>query len=309
MKKMIYSALAIAAMVSCTSQEELIEEGDLVEIKLQAGISAIETKAALDANSALDAFTLLRYDATTEPTDFTTEHKVIQDASLNGNTITLATPEYYNIDAAQNTYFVGFYPKVSNVTTTTKEVTIDIDGKTDILACDVFNAGNKTTQTSSGITFKHMLTQFVIKIAGDAASKEYFGQVTSIKIKAQANSGKLTLGVTSSLVPEGSADIPVYKADAEAPAMDIPTTAGDFGYALIAPNTNESADYTLSVKTEKLSTPASVTVTVTKAGVDTHAAPAGKKVVITLTFSQKEIAGTGAIANWEDAGTGNGTVY
>lgn len=315
MKKIIYSALAIAAMVSCTSQEELIEEGDLVEIKLQGGISAIETKAALGNGSALDAFTLLRYDATDVPADFTTPTgTAITDASMNtSGEITLATKQYYNFDGTQNTYFVGFYPNATTAPTT-NEVTLPVDGQTDIMAFDCINTGNKVTPGTDAIAFKHMLTQLVFKVKGDAASATNFGTITSIQVKDQPDKVKLTLGTLATLTNESTtANIYAYNDDGKMDnaAISIPADETEIGYALIAPlATSESTHtYVLSIKTSNLATAQDVNVKVDEQTPGTGAAPAGKKVIITLTFSQKEIAGSGAIADWtEVGGTGSGSI-
>lgn len=315
MNKIIYSALAVAAMVSCTSQEELIENGDKVEIKLQGGISAIETKAAVGAGSALDAFTLLRYDATDVPADFTTPTgTAITDASMNtSGEITLATKQYYDFDGTKNTYFVGFYPNATTAPTT-NEVILPVDGQTDILTFDCINTGNKVTPKTDAIAFKHMLTQLVFQVKGDAQSATNFGTITSIQVKEQPDKVKLTLGTTATLADESTtADIYAYNADGKMDnaAISIPTDVTNIGYALIAPlaaNVNTHT-YTLSIKTSNLATAQDVSVKVDEKTAGTGAAPAGKKVIITLTFSQKEIAGSGAIADWsEEGGTGSGSI-
>lgn len=328
MKKIIYSALAIAAMVSCTSQEELIENGDLVEIKLQGGISAVETKAPVGTNAVLNPFTLLRYDASPKP-DFTTAQTSTEQyeaASMTeAGAITIATTSVYYDKEGKNTYFAGFYPNATTLPDpATNEIQFTIDGKTDILATNLIDAGTKgAPATTQELQFAHMLSQLVFEIkAATAADVDYFGTVTSITIKEQAKSGTLKLGDNSAFTADESSkgDIPVYKKDANTGAdtddtaltWAIPTDAAQAcGYAIVAPQTAASVDYILEVVTSKIPSQ-TIKVTVNKnASGGEGAAPAGKKTTITLTFSQRLIEGTsGAISEWgSDGGSGSGNAY
>lgn len=319
---MIYSALAIAAMVSCTSQEELIENGDLVEIKLQGGISAVETKAPLATNAVLNPFTLLRYDAESKP-DFTTAQASTEQyeaASMTeAGAITIATTSVYYDKEGKNTYFAGFYPNATTLpASATNEIKLNIDGKTDILATNLIDAGNKgAPATTKKLQFSHMLSQLVFEIkAVTAEDVAYFGTVTSITLKDQATSGTLKLSDNSAFTADESSkgDISVYKKDATPEtttlAWTLPTDAAQAcGYALVAPQTTTPVEYTLEVTTSGINTPQTIKVKVnenTTPGGE-GAAPAGKKTTITLTFSQRLIEGTsGAISEWENGG-GNGS--
>lgn len=329
MKKMIYSALAIAAMVSCTSQEELIENGDLVEIKLQGGISAVETKAPLGTDAVLNPFTLLRYDAESKP-DFTTAQtstKQYKEASMAADhKITIdATSVYYDKDG-KNTYFAGFYPNATTLSDpATNEIKLNIDGKTDILATTLIDAGNKgAPKTTETLQFAHMLSQLVVEIkAATAADAAYFGTVTSITLKDQATSGTLKLSDNSAFIADESSkgNISVYKKDAtdgsdtEETTLNwtIPTDAAKAcGYALVAPQAAANTEYTLEVVTSNIpSQTIKVTVNKNTTPGEEGAAPAGKKSTITLTFSQRLIEGTsGAITGWENGGgSGSGNAY
>lgn len=309
MKKLLLSFLAATAIISCTTEENPMDNGQPVIIRVNAGISAIETKAAVNPNDVLSNLTFLRYDSEAIPTDYTTPLKVIENASLAADgSITFSQPEYYNATEKSHTYLTGFYPN-STPAPTSNSVSLTIDGKTDILACDIFDTGNRLVPTTNTLSLQHMLTQVIFKIKGSAEDAAYFGKVTSIKIKEQATSGTLLLEATPSFTPAGTGSIDVYEADAIAPAMEIPVTETEFGYALIAPQTAKTYNYKLEITTEH-TTAQEISVTVTEKTSGTGAAPAGKKTTITLTFSQRGVSGKGAIDGWsEDGGNGDSTIY
>ena len=112
MKNLILSMLAMAAMVSCTNENDPIDEvnptgNNKVEIKLTAGVLKAETRAAVTGNN-LEGVQILRKDGKDDTGNWNTPFSVnITDATSN---IFTGNAQYYSPNGEEHTYFAGYYP-------------------------------------------------------------------------------------------------------------------------------------------------------------------------------------------------------
>lgn len=116
-------------------------------------------------------------------------------------------PKAYYLANGEATKLIGWYPQSGTYDASAKTVTFsDIDGSTDIMVTKL-KEGDKTTPVSA-ITFEHILTQISVQAyAADAAAKEVWGGIKSIKIKGKKQKCVVTLPDPSTANAETSADV------------------------------------------------------------------------------------------------------
>ncbi|CAK7063579.1 MAG: hypothetical protein PARBA_02389 [Parabacteroides sp.] len=317
MKKLVLGMLAMTVLVGCSSNNDPVDEvgnGEKVEIKLNAGVVGVETKAAIATEgSDITAFTnttvpLFRMDASTDPTWASVTSSV--DATINGSIVTLdATQKYYVNDL--NAYFIGYY---SQLTPTVEKNVLKfsgVDGTKDIICTNQVDAGNKTTPTASAVlTFNHMVSKIAINIMGTAAAQQAFGNITKIELVNIPTSIDITLGKTASIAANtasASASIILYDDDVTGTA--IPTAATSIGVIPkifnggATPYGTVSAPLKLKIYTKNNTGGIEVSVTSIEGGLEL-----GKTHTITLTFKD-QIGVTSAISGWENSShNGSGEV-
>lgn len=187
MKKVFLSALAIAAMASCSKTELSNTPDGSVEIKAKSTALSISTKSPYEGTissgnpltaqvlvSKTDGNYTLRYcdGEMTFSDDGTTE-------------ASFATPQYYPADGSV-LYLCGLYPSdLGGWGTVTESASRTFDGKTDIMAAAQQQSSKSEAQTGTYPTmqFKHLLTKLVVKlVAEDDAAVTAWGNVTDISL-------------------------------------------------------------------------------------------------------------------------------
>ncbi len=317
------SMLAMAAMVSCTNEIEgpdqpQVNQNEPVEIKLNAGIIGVETKAAISSTLTEDLKVIFfrpsdAATATWTSGDFVNAiiskeaggaitFKENADAGANDKKL------YYPTGEDQKAYLAGYYLGTSSPTTTDKNVlSFTIDGTQDIMVTDGASGSKKDAFKS--FTFKHLLTQIDIVLKGDAAAQAAFGKIKKVAIKSIPTALKLTLAETPTIESTNNdGSVEVYN-DNTGSDLSTNTTDEIIGNTVMVYNGGTSPlgtvanKLTLEITSEKGGTAGVSTVDVTtiNAGLEQ-----GNKHVITLNFKEKIIV-SATIAAWGTngaAGTG-----
>lgn len=185
MKKILFLAMAAAAMVSCSQNEEFENAGKQAEIKFQSLVKA-GTKATVITTGTLENFTVNAYKTT---------GKMATDAALIGFMTNLAVTK----DKTTNEWkYEGIYywPTSDNLqffaTSTGQTLTKPEKGypnftytvgeqstQKDLIAASVLDA-SKTVNTKVEFTFQHLLTQVNFSIKGDLKDCVY--KVTELEL-------------------------------------------------------------------------------------------------------------------------------
>lgn len=329
MKKLMMSIFIVTALASCSSENEIIDNGGIkgderVEIKLKGGVSAV-TKAAINPNFTEDLDVLF-----VRPTDGT---EAVENAAWNTTSesnllyakiaaagdhvisfytdVSRATAkkEYYNNVENTNAYLVGFYTDNATPTITNGVVSFTITGKEDIMATAALQ-GNKTTPFGT-FAFEHKLSQLIFSVKAENTGEDtemasLYGKITKIEVLNQPTALKLTLGQEPTLVPQDEYTPSPLEIVASA---DIKSgDAVQFGEPLMvyADNTigSKNKPIKLKITTEKFTSGIEADVTLTSTGLtnsQTHS--------IELSFSKTEINTKATIGEWTASGNnGSGTI-
>lgn len=321
---MISIAATVAAMTACTSESDGIDDltkDAPVEIKMSAKVLNIETKSEgpIDGlKKAIDQVGFIRKDATvaTESTaeetaksiDWATE---TTDYTANIETtgaMTLSPTPYYPAAEDSYAYLIGYHP---NTTKPSKGiVAYTIDGNTDIMYAKTVYGYKKTTDKLAP-AFNHLLSQLVIKVAGENnAALEAWGTISSISVKGVQKKQNLKLS-DGSLTPDGT-DNTATSLEIKAQGGTYPTlttSTTDAGYCMIPPQTTV-AKILLTVTTNKTSRDVEVSIPAETGGNNRPAdtTVAGEAYTITLTFKASEITAQATVASWKEVTGGQGTV-
>lgn len=302
---MISIAATVAAMTACTSESDPVDEivnpkDEKVEIKLNAGVVGIDTKAAITQNEGISSFNnvqvpLFRMDGTTDPTWSSVSESV--KTSINNSEVILdAAQQYY--PASGNAYFIGYYSELTPSSSNKNIISFNnVDGTKDIICTDQTDAGSKVSPISNAkLVFNHMLSKVEIKIIGTAASISAFGNITKIELLEIPTSLDLTLNKKSSIAAnntpnaqsiclfEGSQAIPTTDAESVG-AIPMIFNGGSSPYG-----TND-APLKIKITTDKGETFDIQVKSITN-GLEN-----GKKHTITLTFKDK-IGISSEITSW-----------
>lgn len=309
MKKLVFSMLAMVAMVSCTNESDPIDNGgpqgnQQVEIKPSAGIVA--SKAAVLPEFTDDLKVQFFRPADAETASWGTGTSLFATISgSSGHTITFNNnasdntekKQFYNADATQKSWLAGCYLGSASGTLTNGKVTFTIDGTQDIMATDG-KSGTKTT-VFEGFQFNHMLSQIQVILKGDAAAQSYFGKVTKVELKDLATNLDLTLGAKPSIKKNDSAleneTIALYS---NVTGVSINASGETLPNIPMVFKTGNTINLTITSENGGAS---DVAATIT-GGIDS-----GKKHVITLTFKEK-ITATATVAEWTEGNAGTGEV-
>lgn len=181
MKKILLSAIIIAAAIGCSKKNTETTIDQSGQIRLSSGIQA--SRAAYSGDVAVAGLQILRANAAgVAPTSFDDAALIVADRTADDADITFATAQYY--DGANNAYFVGYFPAAvvaSNVATWT------VDAKTDIMTSQVVDAGTDALPLNPALAFKHALAQIEVICKAEAgnheAVKTRWGKIEYIKLK------------------------------------------------------------------------------------------------------------------------------
>ena len=324
MKKLMISMLAMAAMVSCTNEIEgpdqpQVNQNEPVEIKLNAGIIGVETKAAISPTLTEDLkVTFFRPNDAATATWTTGEFVNAIISKEAGGAITFKESAdagandkklYYPTGENEKAHLIGYYLGTSISTNTNNILSFTIDGTQDIMATD--GASGSKTEAFKSFTFKHLLTQIDIVLKGDAAAQAAFGKIKKVAIKSIPTSLKLTLAATPSITAvDNNGEINIYNNNTGAD-LSTNTTNEIIGNTVMvynggtAPLGTAANKLTLEITSEKggVDGVSTVDVTTINSGLEQ-----GNKHVITLNFKEKIIV-SATIAAWgTDGAAGTGEV-
>lgn len=321
-KTLLLCAAAALTALSCSKSEQngpdRVAHDGIIRINSSVD-GKIGSKALTVGTAATSGIQFLVKSATTTDLttlDFTGVTPITGDRAAAADettptAITLNPQQKYSTD--DNTfYFLGYHPV--GTTQTSPKTTWTIDGVTDIIVSDFWNAGRFSDPAASllPMTFRHSLARVEVHIKGAEdvhadVVKEQWGKVTSATVETKPT---MELDWATNLTSFTGADayITLTKgityADAlaqiDVPAFDAPALLGS---AMIAPN--GTTKFNLKIKTEKMA--AEQTIEVTLLG----NVAKGKTHVVTLTFgaADKQITATSSvIEGWTTGFTGGGSV-
>lgn len=293
MKKIMLVTMAAMAMASCTQNDEIFSNDDLVEIKLNGGIeTTVVSRAAVNKGDALSNIQFVKVDGET-----ISDLKGVNAISTTGDMvdageITFKTTQYYpSTDVITN--IIGFYPAATAVADGV--ASMSITGAEDVLYAPAVS-GKKTDEIKNKLQFGHKLTQFKFVLKRDATSTD--ADITNVNVAIEnANTTfdmNLYDGALSNWTIPISTITPIVNATA--------TLAG----------TSESAGIMLEPDLTALKLKVSATgypeEPVSISGTDDGKFAAGSAYTITLTFKGKSITPTGEIAAWTPGKAGGADI-
>lgn len=290
MKKLMMSIFIVTALASCSSENEIIDNGEIkgderVEIKLNGGVSNVETKAAITEWTGNEELTFYHsfssnYEVWKAKVNTTNDIYFVDD---DGNTM----KRYYDIDANNKTNLIGVY--APGATFTDNKVTIPLNGTDDIMTT-VKVEGDKNTPIPD-ITFQHLLTQLVLNVKSTDGTNSM--KVTNLVIKGNKGSVELALSDFTTV----SYATPTFKAPDADQSSDITvirteTNIGnEIGSVLVAPSSILNMDITVDGKTFE--------------NIPIKAPSLGFKATtsyqVDLTVSQEEVSVKATPGEWKNA--------
>lgn len=318
MKKILILASAAALLAGCSESEPAPGTGHGAEkpIKAVAAIEGLQGKAVIaGADATLTGLTFLRLDdvATNKADgfDFSGTAAITGCSRASDGTIGFGTPQNYDKADDKTTYMRGF--TTDNATVTPGSAAVwTIDGGTDILLTDIWNAGRYSAPGSNTMTFRHQLSRLEVICQGEqdvAASvvQACWGDVTSIELADAVPSLTYTYP-TDAVTPSGTAaDFALLKGtgyDASQPfeATAIPAYGSTtvFGSAMVCP---QATVVKLKVTTAGKGVKEVVTTLNSLERAHIH------KVTLTFNTDGQTIAcAASTIEAWTDGTPGTGTV-
>lgn len=316
MKALVFNMLTIAAtfaaMTACTSESDPVDEINpkdaKVEIKLNAGIGTITTKASALESFSNTPITLVRQDITGDTPDWTTPVESV-DYTLSSFDITLDSKQkYFNNDDTKKSYFIGF--TTTNASRNNEIVTYNnISGEEDILCSKALNVGTKTDQANSPkLQFSHVLSQVEIKVSGTTKADEIFGTLKSVTLSMPTSAEvSLQTGIATAKGTNGT--INIQQNDTGEKISELTTLGSKFvvpGYGSSSQElsiniiTNKTEDKTTTIKINNIKT--------TIEGSDIQGLVAGYKHIITLTFNDNITISSEITPINPDGGNGSGEI-
>ncbi len=221
MKQKTILLTATLLILAACSQSEIETEKQRApkEIKATSVIEGASTRAVITGDVTLNNLTFLRKDVAADaqtPSDFSSPDDTYTGGSrATGGAITFsATAPTYNQNNKKS-FFVGFTTegkKTESNAAGTFEWTID--GKTDILLTEVWDAGTYQSHGSlSAMNFKHQLSRIEVICKAEAGSsieavRAAWGNVTKIEVLGVSPELKYTY---SSNKAEGSGDAKAFE--------------------------------------------------------------------------------------------------
>lgn len=192
-QKTILLTATLFILAACSQSEMETEERAPKEIKATSVIEGASTRALIEGTDvALSNLTFLRKDATnTSSHDFSSATEITGSSrATSGGKITFgdgsASQDYKK--TGENAYFRGFTTEGATVNTGSS-VKWTINGKTDILLTDVWNAGTYDNPETTGMIFKHLLSRIEVICQAEATTtskldvvRAAWGKVTKIEV-------------------------------------------------------------------------------------------------------------------------------
>lgn len=314
MKKILLVALAAAAMVSCSQNEEIENAAQKTKIKMGAVVGST-TKAVVTDNTNFDTFTVVGYvtDGAMTPTT-TFGEAFIPATKIDKSGASWGTKELdYYWPYNKNVQFFATSP-AQTLTVATGYPTFDYTVKgtsteqEDLVAAKMIDQ-DKTKAGDNGVVlpFTHALTQVNFSVKGADA---YTYKVSSITIKGLMNKGKYSFetGQWTSLDVDGEAPVYSYPLITDASVTGTEGVAiGDTDAALmLIPQEMPATGGVVTVEYQVFSqnTPISEVFTATADLAGTTAWKPGTKVRYTITLDNKGskiVLGIPTVGGWTDA--------
>lgn len=188
MKKVFLAVLAIAAMTSCSNENDVVDSSvsGPVAIQMNAGVGSVNVgvRSAVNPGDAFGA----QFVASAQTGDYAATIWDTEAAIAANGAVTLTTPQYYPIDGSV-VYMKGFAPAG---TATNGTVDYTITGDEDIMVTSE-QSGTRTTAGALSFRFDHLLTQLKFKVK--AADNTYPAGVTlkELTVAGMQNSASLNL--------------------------------------------------------------------------------------------------------------------
>lgn len=298
---MISIAATVAAMTACTSESDEIDNviDAPVEIKLNAGINTITTKADGIQNKDIHDFdaNIIASSATGTYTSSLWTEAEAGKIQVKNNTVSFSKKQSYPSNG--NTIYMRAYaPAAGNLTSGV--VKFVIDGNKDIMISKEIS-GNKTNATSKTLEFSHLLSQlnFTVKAENEEAQTAW-GKITGIKVLAIENL-ELTLS-SGDLVAKSEAAQKLSTASfTEIAQLPTAEPAASAGYVMVQPQNDA---YQVVVLSENGPTEGR-TITLSA---PTKTEPSTAYNIL-LTFSATEITASATVGEWTTSDTvGSGSV-
>lgn len=309
MKKLMISMLAMAAMVSCSSEgildnEEPVINGGLVPIKLNASIIGVETKAAVDGSTDIPDIAILKADTKTadistfkwaSATDIKNETATFNATS---KSITLNDNKklYYPSNPDESAVIGAFYPKsladgtISSGVVTFKSSELTAGDK-DIMWANVATGTKAKKDEALNLDFGHKLSQLQFSFIKDASFTSSL-TVKEIVIKGTKLPKSINVDTGTITYEDAASDITI--------TQDIALDSTPNAITVLV-EANASPSITLDITLSDNSKIENVAIS----DLTTNESAANK---VELTFKQQEINATASIASWSTGSTGKGNV-
>lgn len=190
MKKILLVALAAAAMVGCSQNEEIENAGQKAEIKIGA-VVGVNTKAVIVENDKFTAFKVFAYKTTDKMASAGALTTFMDGVNVTKNPEWSYTGGPYYWPA---TGYVQFFSVVPETTLTVGsgypkfDYTVGkIDDQKDLIAANLIDKDKSTGAIQ--LPFNHLLTQVNFSIAGD---KDFTYTLTSLELVGVKDKGTFT---------------------------------------------------------------------------------------------------------------------
>lgn len=317
MKRILLSALLVGALTGCSKETPEQPAGNSREIRISTAIDGVDASKSVVLGSETQAeVQVLRKDNATSaaPTDFSgTPVSVTRETTGN---LTFATAPTYDLNN-NYAFFAAYWPKG---TPGSDKVTWAIDGATDIIATEAWNAGNYAAPVTTGMTFSHQLAQLEVVCTADPAGttsldvvKAAWGKITNIELVNTSNTVDMAYDGLSLTFGEATQTLALKKADYDTAlaSFDLAksnTTVNAAG--MFAPGSG-TATIKLKVTSEKVTGGKEIEVQLKQGGTTDKGFEKGLKHTVTLTFgaSTKDIAVTATtITAWSTGYEGSGSL-
>lgn len=324
MKKILLSAMVVAALASCSKRgaENPADPGN--EIKATASALDVTSKAPIIENfpSGAAIARVIASESAASNGDYTKEYQSERGGYMNftdkspkgfvnenGNTPNGKT----YTGGIESVYLSALYPHTGWGGQVTTAPVHQIDGKTDIMATDEI----QTTKTKTGeLEFLHLLTQLQIKArANDDAAITAWGDITGITLKGAAgatlaNQVNVEFGSSMTSSCSGSIEsLPFFNQNDQS-NLSYSLTTDEMATqstvaTCLAPAVNATSDdeFQLIVTTEQGSTATLDISLKQKNGDEFSENTRNHAFTIELTFYATEIVATASINPWTAAGS------
>lgn len=289
MKRILVVALAAVAMVSCTQNEELVNDGP-VEIRLNARIAAaVGSKAAVNPGQELPGLQFAKADGDTP--EWANGTLLTGNVADDGTITFTPTVPYYPSDGSA-TNLVAYYPAATSLASGV--ALMKITGAEDVMYAPAIS-GSKSAPITDKVMLAHQLTQFSFIAKRDASTTT--ADVASVSITVSDANTTFDMALA-----DGTLSNWAVPSTINAMTNGTATIAGS---ALTAGIMLEPGLSSIDLKVSATGYP---TQTITISGTDGGKFIQGNSYEITLTFKGTSIDPSAEIAAWSPGTDGNGDV-